>query len=344
MRNKIINGSMAIDQRGTATTPISVNAASLFYSTDRWFGYGAASAGVFTLSQSTTAPSGFSNSLKATCTTADSSVIGASRYFIDQRIEGFSVCDLKWGTADAKPITISFYVYSSLVGAYCLSILNSDASRSYISQYSIEQANTWEKKTITIPGCTDGVWLKDSGIGLSCRFALAIGSNYRAAADIWSNGNYNATAYQANWMSSSAGRNFYISGVQLEVGSIASSFEHRPNQVEISLCQRYYARLTSFGAAYAGFGSGICQSTTVTTLYLPFPQKMRASPTISQSNTCVTTNVTTTRFATTGFAGYYSADNSAVVYTTHTGLTGQAAVVWCGNNNANAYVDLNAEL
>jgi hypothetical protein len=268
-RNRIINGGMLIDQRNNGGA-VTINASLLTYSVDRWAGFGMASAGVFTLNRSTTAPSGFAYSLAAVCTTADSTIAAGDRYLINQPIEGHNTADLGFGAAGAKTVTLSFWVQSSLTGTYCAALVNATSSRSYVAEYDINVADTWEYKTITITGDTSGTWLSDNGIGVVARFALATGTTYQTTANAWAAGNFNATSNQVNWMSSSSSRTFRITGVQLEPGPTATPFEQRPVGAELALCQRYYCRqMAQAQSASIGFMS--------TPVY--FPVEMRAIPT-----------------------------------------------------------------
>jgi len=254
LRNRIINGDMRIDQRNGGGA-VTINASSLTYSVDRWAAFGMASAGVFTINRSTTAPSGFTNSLAAVCTTADSTIAAGDRYIINQPIEGFNAADLGFGAAGAQTVTLSFWVQSSLTGTYCAALVNSGGSRSYVAEYDINAANTWEYKTITVAGDTSGTWLSDNGIGVAIRFTLATGTTYQTTANAWAAGNFNATSNQVNWMSSSSSRTFRITGVQLEPGPVATPFERRPIGTELALCQRYFQLVSSFGFGYAPSGS-----------------------------------------------------------------------------------------
>jgi hypothetical protein len=249
-RNRIINGDMRIDQRNGGGA-VTINASSLTYSVDRWAAFGMASAGVFTINRSTTVPSGFANSLAAVCTTADSTIAAGDRYIINQPIEGFNAADLGFGAAGAQTVTLSFWVQSSLTGTYCAALINSDGNRSYVAEYDINAANTWEYKTITVAGDTSGTWLSDNGIGVAIRFTLATGTTYQTTANAWAAGNFNATSNQVNWMSSSSSRTFRITGVQLEPGPVATPFERRPIGTELALCQRYYetGRVSAFATA-----------------------------------------------------------------------------------------------
>jgi hypothetical protein len=187
-RNKIINGAMTIDQRN-AGAAVTVNAVGSFFPTDRFFGTAQAADGVFTLQQSATAPAGFVNSVITTVTTADAS-IGATQYYLfNQYIEGHNTADLGWGTASAKPITLSFWTRSSLTGTFGGVISNGGQNRSYPFTYAISAADTWEYKTITIAGDTSGTWLTTNGIGMVVYFDRCAGSNYHGTAGAWAAAN-----------------------------------------------------------------------------------------------------------------------------------------------------------
>ena len=275
-RNRIINGDMRIDQRN-AGAAVTVNNSAAFYATDRWFGFGMTTAGVFTLNRSTTSPTGFTNSLAATCTTADASIAAGDRYFVNQAIEGFNAADLGFGAAGAQAVALSFWVQSSLTGTYCAALVNSAGNRSYVAEYSIAVANTWEYKTIYIPGDTAGTWLSDNGTGVSVRFALATGTTYQTTANAWAAGNFNATSNQVNWMSSSSSRTFRITGVQLEPGTVATPFERRSYGQELALCQRYYQVFGDLNLTISG------RSTNAATTVMPivFRTTMRTAPTVA---------------------------------------------------------------
>ena len=270
-RNRIINGDMRIDQRN-AGAALTVNALATFFAVDRWYGFGQATDGVYTLQQNTTAPAGFTNSIKATVTTADASLSATNVYGIQQRIEGFNVADLGWGTANAQPITVSFWVQSSVTGSFGARVANGAANRSYPFSYTISAANTWEYKTVTIPGDTTGTWLTTNGIGISLIFSLGVGSNFTGTADTWAAADYIAPTGSVNLMAT-LNATFYLTGVQLEAGSVATPFERRPYGTELALCQRYYARTS----AYSGLtGTGAELSGVV---YGSVP--MRAAPTLT---------------------------------------------------------------
>ena len=238
MRNRIINGDMRIDQRnaGAAVT----QGTSVAYTVDRFYCQGAV-ASKFTVQQnagSVTPPVGFTNYLGVTSSAA--TTVGASdAYFIRHVVEGYNVADLAFGTANAQSITISFLVRSSLTGTFGLSLVNSAASRAYPATYTINAANTWEQKTITVSGDTTGTWVTNNGVGLNVTFGLGYGSSLSGTANAWNAG----TAFMPTGATSvvgTSGATFYITGVQLEVGTVATPFERRMYGQELALCQRYY--------------------------------------------------------------------------------------------------------
>ena len=255
-RNKIINGDMRIDQRspGAAITLGSVG----LYDVDRWFGT-EDSDGTMTMQQSSVAPSGFANSVVLTTGTADASLGAAQYVLVGQAIEGFNVTDFAYGTASAKTTTLSFWVRSSLTGTFGGAFKNSASDRSYPFTYDISLANTWEYKTVTVPGDTSGTWLTDNGVGLFVIFGLGSGSTYSGTAGSWASANY-ITATGATSVIGTAGATFYLTGVQLEVGSAATPFERRNYQQELAMCQRYfewsafnlYGYQTGTGETYGG--------------------------------------------------------------------------------------------
>ena len=272
MKNRIINGAMTIDQRnaGASVTPDNT------YTLDRWF-YGSTQNSKVTIQQnagSVTPPVGFSNYLGVTSSSAYS-ITSSDIFYVRQPIEGFNTADLMFGTANAKTVTLSFWVYSSLTGTFGGSLRNSASSRSYPYSYTISSANTWEYKTITIPGDTTGTWVgATNGIGMLVHFALGVGSTYSGTAGAWAGANY-LSATGATSVVGTNGATFYITGVQLEVGSTATSFDTRSYGTELALAQRYYQQSTA--------GSGAFTSTTAQ-ISFPFKTTMRATPTASATN------------------------------------------------------------
>ena len=233
-RNRIINGAMVIDQRnaGASVTPNGT------YTLDRWYAVNSQT-GKFSVQQVTDAPTGFVNSLKVTSLSAYS--ITSGDYFdIAQSIEGFNIADLGWGTASAKTVTLSFWTKSSLTGTFGGVIRNASYDYNYPFTYTISSANTWEYKTITITGATSGTWLTTNGIGASVWFGLGVGATYSGTAGAWGTLLGASSATGATSVVGTNGATFYITGVQLEVGSTATSFDYRPYGTELALCQRYF--------------------------------------------------------------------------------------------------------
>lgn len=284
-RNRIINGDMRIDQRN-AGAAVTVNSTSGFYPVDRFHARGQSSDGVFTVQQVSDSPAGFEYSLKATVTTADSSLTSGQFYYIRYMCEGYDVADLDWGTADAKTVTLSFWVKSSLTGTFGGVIPNVDLNRSYPFTYTISAANTWEYKTLTIPGDTTGTWNKTNSIGLRVIYALGAGSDICGTAGAWAAANYQGGATGQTNVISTNGATFQITGVQLEVGSVATEFERRPYGTELALCQRYYQKIGN--ASYAGITAGNATDNTHANFSLRPTVDMRAAPTASYASLIVT--------------------------------------------------------
>ena len=234
-KNRIINGAMMIDQRnaGASVTPTNGQ-----YSVDRWAG-ALTAASKYTAQQSTTVPSGFVNSLLITSSSAYS-VASGDLFALYQRIEGLNIVDLGWGAAGAASVTLSFWVRSSLTGTFGGALQNSAQTLSYPFTYSIASANTWTQISVTISGPTSSTWLTTNGIGITVSFGLGAGSTYSATSGSWASGNY-WSATGATSVVGTNGATFYITGVQLEKGSTATSFDWRPYGTELQLCQRYYS-------------------------------------------------------------------------------------------------------
>jgi hypothetical protein len=263
---------MVIDQRNAGAS-VTINATANTYVMDRWRCRGETSDGVYTCQQVSDAPAGFKNSAKITVTTADASVDATKVYGFQQLIEGFNFADLDWGTANAKTVTLSFWVRSSVTGTFGGSLTNGSSNRSYPFTYTISVANTWEQKSVTIAGDTSGTWLSTNGLGVRLNYNIGAGSDLIGTAGAWNSDNdFSATG--AVDLINTLNATWYITGVQFEVGTQATSFEYRQYQQEFALCQRYFQRVSAFSAS--GF------NTTTLSGSIAFPQ-MRASPTISAS-------------------------------------------------------------
>ncbi len=281
-RNRIINGAMQIDQRNAGASVTASDTTNAVYTVDRW-AYRVLAASKVSFQQSSTAPSNFKNSLLATSLSAYT--VGASEFFnIRQPIEGLNVVDLGWGTSSAQSVTISFWVRSSLTGLFGGYIANSADNRLYIFSYTINAANTWEYKTVTVPGETTGTWLTTNGVGIQLGFSLGAGANYQGTPGSWGTSVLIAPTGQTNVMGTN-GATWYITGVQLEVGTQATPFDWRPYGTELQLCQRYYFKATA-DAAGRNFGLARAASTTSATLMFQYPVVMRTRPTaLEQSGT-----------------------------------------------------------
>jgi hypothetical protein len=287
-RNKIINGAQFVDQRGSASSAVNVTNQRP-YATDRWCAEKDNTTGSLTIQQSTTAPSGFANSLYATVTTADSALAATDIVWIEQNIEGYNCADFAYGTASATAATLSFWVRSSLTGTYSIVLLN---TYGYSANYTINSANTWEYKTIYIsPNTFAANTSTTNGQGLKLRIALMAGSSYQLAPGTWTSGDYIGSTSQVNWMAT-VGNTFYITGVQLEAGSTASPFEYRQYGTELALCQRYYEKSFPIGTAPADNISTATGNTTqfIVTSYastnyvsqnINFQVSKRAAPTMT---------------------------------------------------------------
>jgi hypothetical protein len=276
LKNRIINGDMRIDQRNAGASVTQTT--SPLYTVDRWFCYGTAGS-KFTVQQnagSVTPPTGYTNYLGVTSSSAYSVVTGDA-LGIGQLIEGLNVADLSWGTANAKTITISFWVRSSLTGQFGGALQNGASTRSYPFSYTINSANTWEQKTVTIAGDTSGTWLTTNGIGLQLLISMGAGATYSGTAGAWDGTN----KWQATGSTSVVGTNgatFYITGVQLEQNTSATPFERRLYNQELANCQRYLPAFTNGGTG-SYIGPVFIFSSTGGIGIIPFQVTARVRPT-----------------------------------------------------------------
>jgi len=304
MRNRIINGAMVIDQRnaGASVTPTDAQ-----YCVDRWRAV-ASAASKFTVQQSTTAPDGFTNSLLLTSSSAYTPSTSEA-FGILQLIEGFNCADLMFGTATAKTITVSFWVRSSLTGTFGGFLTNASFNRAYPFTYTINSANTFEQKTVTIAGDTTGTWATNNSGCIGVGFSIGAGATISATAGAWGAGTKLGATGQTQLISTN-GATFYITGVQLEKGSTATSFDYRPFGTELQLCQKYFTKSQSWAAAVtAGEGQGLIAWNAVTTAVIAgwasHKVSMRTQPTITiyrQDGTINATNRFTDGVNTTGTA------------------------------------------
>ena len=285
-KNRIINGAMGIDQRnaGASVTPTT----NVTYTLDRWVAYLSQSS-KYSIQQSTTTATAFKNSFLVTSLSAYS-ITSTDNFAIAQNIEGLNTYDLAWGTASAATVTLSFWVRSSLTGTFGGALRNSAGDRAYPFSYTISAANTFEQKTITIAGDTTGTWLTTNGVGINVVFGLGNGSTLSGTAGAWAAGNlFNVTG--ATSVVGTSGATLYITGVQLEKGSTATSFDYRPYGTELALCQRYFEKSQPQGSAVAGgtaeyffVGSNFRGSSLLMRYPLKWAVTKRAQPTVTFYN------------------------------------------------------------
>ena len=279
-KNILINGAMQVAQRGTSATAADNGGVYLI---DRFEGF-ASGGGAFTMEQSTTVPNNtFLNSAKLVVTTADSSIASADYYSFQQNIEGLNIIPTAYGTSDAKFLSLSFHVRSSVTGTYSVACYNGDGSRGYLNTFTISSADTWTEVNLTWEGDTGGTWNKDNTREMIIRFDLGGGSSGHGTANQWTtSGSFaaNRTSGSVDWIANN-GATFYITGIQLEIGKKATPFEHRSYGDELARCQRYYQHLGAqfHGKFYASDKTIIAGQTIVT---------MRTAPTVTLEAISVT--------------------------------------------------------
>jgi len=294
-RNLVINGAMRVAQRGTS---VDSSSGSVVRCVDRYRCF-ARGAGAATFTQSTTVPTGegFANSLKVDVTTVDSSLTSNDLYIIDQRIEAQNLQQLAKGTSTAKLVTASFWVRSTKTGTYVLELFDDDNSRHISKTYTISSADTWEHKTITFEGDTTGALNNDTGIGFDLRWFLGAGPSYTSGtlATSWQADDTEDRAVgQVNFFDSTS-NNYYLTGVQLEIGEVATPFEHRSFADDLALCQRYFCKTfpTATAPVQNGGNNGSLIAVASGTATAPnrafsvafnYPVEMRASPTVTTFN------------------------------------------------------------
>jgi hypothetical protein len=345
-KNRIINGAMVIDQRNAGASATTFNT----YSLDRWYINNNSGATRFSWQQnagSVTPPAGFTNYLGITSSGAYS-VTATNVIAIAHRIEGFNVADLNWGSANAKTVTLSFWVRSSLTGTFGGALLNSAQNRSYPFSYTINSANTWEYETITIAGDTSGTWLTNNGIGLDIYWSLGTGSTYSGTAGSWSGSQLFSTTGATSVVGTN-GATFYITGVQLEVGSTATSFDTRSYGTELALAQRYYYRQVS-DTSFGTFGAAYNSATTGGQAFINFPVVMRSSPTALEqtgtaANYAVVHQQTSTVCSAVPTFTRTNTYGAVVNFTVASGLVaGHGSQFTSANANTTAYLAWSAEL
>ena len=335
-----------ISQRGTSQTGIT--SGGYKQAPDR-FHLNVVSAGTWTASQSTTAPEGFSNSYKVECTVADASLAASDVIRLRQRIEGQNLQQLKKGTSNAESVTLSFYVRSSKTGTYIVELTDKDNSRHIAKSYSITTADTWQYVSVTYDGDTTGSLDNDNAESLTVQFYLAAGSDFQSGTldTAWASQiTANRAVGQVN-LADTVGNDWYITGIQLEVGEQATPFEHRSFGDELARCQRYYWRIVDGNTQ--SLGTGTYYSSTALGVMLHYPVTMRTAPSKVvgggtsyfrswRNGSSDDFNGFTYFFNVVKTAGYLQGEGVDGV----SGTSGQSALVV--TNNASAYVDLDAEL
>jgi hypothetical protein len=351
LRNKIINGSFTVNQRGITTTTPTTGA----YTVDQWQAVQSV-AGKYSIStgaaSSTAVAAGASGNTLTATTLAAYTPLASEVFCILHKIEGLNIADLAWGTASAKTVTLSFYATSSLTGTFGGSIRNGASTRSYPFTYSIPVASTPTRISITIPGDTTGAftdWLTTTSVGMSVLFSYGTGPTASGTAGVWAAAGYTG-ATSANSLVSNAGATLTHFNVQLEVGPVATPFEQRPYGMELALCQRYFEVLpqAGTGSLQASFASGIVTTATNATVVLPYKVNKRATPTLSSSGTAGSFRVYAangTDLTVTGLA-YIGVGLETVVInaTVGSGLVAGNATLLGRRLDTSAQIEISAEL
>jgi hypothetical protein len=340
-RNIIINGDMSIAQRGTSHTTASG------YTLDRWH-LNDNTSGAFTVTQSTTVPSGqgFAKSYKLDCTTADASPDAGEYLIFNQRIEGQNLQYIKKGTSNAESLTLSFWVRSNKTGTYIAELRDGDNTRHNTIAYTISSADTWEKKIITFAGDTSGALDNDNARSFDVNFWLLAGSNFSSGtltSNTWSSiTDANRAVGNVN-IADSTSNEWYITGVQLEVGTSASDFEFLPHDVNLQRCQRYFQVYGSTGG-FQGITTGLAGSSTANWCQLTYVNSMRSSPSISFTN-LVITDRTSADHTVNSIDNVHSGTVSlAMKCNTSSGFSARDAVALTAKNTGSGYLRLDSEL
>ena len=349
-KNRIINGAMTIDQRnaGASFTPSTTNGG---YSLDRWSGQVTQNSKL-TIQQdagAVTPPVGFTDYLGVTSSSAYS-VLTGDTFYVQQIVEGFNCADLNWGTANAKTITISFWVRSSLTGTFGGALENGGQNRVYVFSYTISTANTWEQKSITITGDQSGTWATNNTYGIGVRFGLGSGSTFTGSAGSWSAGNLVQPTSSVSVVGTN-GATWYLTGVQLEVGTQATTFTTAGGSygAELALCQRYYQKIAPT-TQFTDIAYGNCSTTTQATGGIYFRTSMRIAPsaletTGTAANYAVTHSGTNTTCSVVPSFGTSTTENINIDATVASGLTvGRGCALRSASGVTTAYLAWSAEL
>jgi len=342
-KNRLINGGMVISQR-VGTTATTVSAVSV-YGLDRWRVNSSQASKISFQQQTIAAPQSCGNNrYTMNVTSLAATTVGASDYYgFNQFVEAFNMQDLGWGTSGAQTVTLSFWVYASVTGTYSGAIRTGDsANYSYPFTYTINVANTWEYKTVTISGPTAGTWGTGNSVGLDVWFSLGTGSTFKGTAGAWAAANYVAATGEVALVNTN-GATFYITGVQLEKGSTATSFDYRPYGTELALCQRYYFKYDgSLGITAVASGSVYSATTTVRT-YMQFPVTMRAAPTLAIAGTLTSSGGSTDNAVSAIATQLPGNTNSLIDFTAAAGTVGHGKIIYV-SSAAGSYIQGAAEL
>ena len=350
-KNLVINGAMKVAQRGTSTTGLGTNSAGTYHTVDRFLVLANNTAGRFTMSQSTvTDLPGFANALKLDCTTADTSIAADEYILFGTRFEAQNLQSLKKGTSSAEPVTISFYVKGNANATYVLEIFDNDNSRTINKTFSV--TSSWNRVSITYAGDTAGSGLgDDNDIGLQLVFWLHAGSNSTSGSLQTSWGAYDQTKRAAGISSfvDSTDRTLEITGLQMEIGEVATPFEHEDFGTTLRKCQRYYFRMGE-SSAYARYTVGQCDSANNCNGVVELPVQMRDTPTIETTGTA--SNYAVYEAGTVHTCSAVPSINSLgsdknianlISYSTGNFAAGNAGEL-ISNNNASAYIACKSEL
>ena len=302
-KNVIINGAMVHDQRDSDTTAVQIDSTDTkMYGPDRFFGeYIGTGGGGFTIERELDAPNGFMYSTLITVTTLDSAIAATDAYIFGQIIEASNISRFGFDETWAKIATLSFWVKSPLTGTYCISLMNDDEDRSYVSEFTIDSADTWEFKTVTFTADTGSAWNNvGNGVGLQVAIALAAGSNFHGTNETWEAARDYSTSSQVNFMSSATSRTMNVTGVQLELGSRATQFEYVDYATELHRCKRYFETINPDGEAAYIYCMGQAISTTVVIGHLRYTPKRAAIPTLTYAGSFFLWNAAAASTATTG--------------------------------------------
>lgn len=337
MRNRIINGAMRFDQRNNGA---AVNAVSGDYTLDRWK-VGDSQASKYSIQRDSSANTvaGFTSSLKVTSLSSYS--VNSTDFFLQyQAIEGYNIADLNWGTANAKTVTVSFWVRSSLTGTFGGSLLNANADRCFLFSYTISAANTWEQKFITIPGDTTGTWDSTTGQGINLFFSLGSGSSVSGTAGSWGSTLLRSVTGATSVVGTN-GATWYVTGVQLEEGSTPTPFEYRQYGTELQLCQRYYQTTGSI--------TGVAANSTTFQGFVAYAVQMRiVNPVFALNAVMRITDGYASNHTMSSLSGGYSINQSSpnlqyVQFNNFSGLTQGRFYGFYANANTDA-ATLSAEL